>query len=81
MNGFIVVGYSDNNAFYVSNTSPITWANKISESKIFDSYRRTKSELEENFISLSATITNTNLRSIFILEYSNDIEVGREKFL
>ena len=82
MNGFIVEArLKDGDILYISNTSPIAWANNRKEAKIFEAFRYAKHELEDNFISLSATINNTNIGSIFILEYINDIEVGREKFI
>lgn len=82
MNGFIVVGLdSSHNIIYISNTGPILWSGDRKDAKIFYSLSNAKNELEENFTSLSSTIKYTNINSIYILEYNNDKEVGRKKFL
>ena len=81
MNGFIVEALTVNKPVYVSNTSPLVWTSDRSKSKIFNSYKLTKFELEDNFISLSTTIKYTAVVSIFILEIQNGIEIGRERFI
>lgn len=82
MTGFIVVAIDTNDSIsYISNTSPIIWSSDISDVKIFESYRFAKNELEDNFISLSVTISYTNIHSIWILEYKDNVEIGREKFI
>lgn len=83
MNGFIVIAENvePSKNFYVSNTSPILWTGNISESKIFNTFKNAKNELEENFISLSATVSKTNICAVYIVEYRNNAEVRREQFI
>lgn len=82
MNGYIIVAYNTNlEPTYISNTSPILWTNNINESKKFLSFRLAKSELDDNFISLSAVISYTDINSIYISEYKNGIEINREVYL
>lgn len=82
-NGFIAIaiGKSYNDIIYISNTAPLLWDKAKENAKIFESYKIAKNELEDDFISLSATISYTDITSIFIIEYKDGIEVGREKFL
>lgn len=82
MNGIIIRALNKNNdIFYISNTSPITWTGDINGAKIFSSYSNAKNELEDNFISLSATISYTDIISIIISRYENGEEVGRNIFI
>ena len=82
MNGFIVVAIDKNNQkSYIMNTSPILWTSKIKDAKIFEAYKFAKNELEDHFTLLCATLSYTDICSIWILEYTNDKEIGREKFL
>lgn len=82
MSGYIVVAFDCfNNIYFVSNTSPILWVGDQKLSKIFSTFQEAKHELEDNFISLSATILYANIKTIFIYEYKNGIEIGKEKFL
>lgn len=82
MNGFIVVGINSNgDNLYISNTSPILWTSERKECKLFTNFRSAKTDLEDHFIYLSATIVHTDIKNIFIAEYINDIEVGRKRFL
>lgn len=82
MNGFVVVAYNSfQQIIYISNTSPILWAENIKEAKVFYSFNNAKNELEDNIVPLSAVVKYTNINSIYILEYKNNIEVGRRQFL
>lgn len=82
MNGFIIVATDQSNMrSFVSNSSPILWADDIKDAKIFTTFQNAKNELEDNFISLSATLAYTNISSIFICEYKNNVEIGRVKFI
>lgn len=82
MSGFIIVAIgTDRSKTYVSNTSPILWTGELQEAKVFSTYRNAKYELEDNFLSLSATIHYTNICSIVISKYENNIEIGRKRFL
>ena len=81
LNGFIAIGKSYNNITYISNTNPILWDSNKEKAKVFCSFQTAKNELEDDFASLSATITYTDIYTIMICEYVNGIEVGREKFL
>lgn len=66
---------------YVSNTSPIIWNSDIRQAKKFLLYKYAKYELEDNFISLAATINNAKMQKLEIIEYSNSTEIRRERFL
>lgn len=80
--GFIVIAIDDEqNETYISNTSPILWTDKLEEAKHFTSFNNAKNELEDNFLSLSATISYTNIKSILICEYKCNIIVERSIFL
>lgn len=82
MNGFIIAAVYDNGSLsYVSNTNPILWSNKVEQSKIFLDKIDAENDLYENFITLSATVSYTNIVSIVILEYRDSIEIRRYKFL
>lgn len=82
MNGYIIVAFGAfDGIYYISNTSPILWAGEINQSKIFNSFQEAKNELEDNFISLSAAIIYSNIKSIFIYEYKNGEQIGKEKFI
>ena len=83
MNGFIIVALSGNSdkKYYVMNTSPLIWTSNINEAKIFEAYKYTKNELEDDFLSLSATISNSDIISVWILEYQNNQEIGRIRFI
>lgn len=83
MNGFIVsaLDKKGDSYYFISNTNPILWTDDKNKAKVFKSYSNTVYELEDNFISLTGTINYTNVTSIVILEYVNDVEVGRCKFL
>lgn len=77
----IIAISSDDSIIYISNTSPILWSSDRNKVKKFISYKNAKSELEDNFISLSATIKYSKIKSIHICEYIDNIEVGRERLL
>lgn len=81
--GFIISAIDKNNKqiYFISNTSPILWTSNIEESKVFPSYNNAKNDLEDDFITLSATICNTNIASIIISKYINNIEIRRNKFI
>lgn len=81
INGFIIEAITTSKPVYISNTSPVIWTSDRSKSKVFNSYKLTKFELEDNFISLSSTVKYTGVTSIFILEIRNNIEIGRERFI
>ena len=82
MNGFIILCTDESgNELYISNTSPILWTNKREEAKVLSTKRSAIIELEDDFIVLSNTIIYTNLKSIEIVEYRNDHEIGRERYL
>lgn len=82
MNGIIISALNRNiDIFYISNTSPITWSCDIKDAKIFESYLNAKNELEDNFISLSATIIYTDIISVIISEFVDGVEIRRDKFL
>lgn len=82
MNGYIIVAFGAlDNIYFVSNTSPILWVGDINQSKLFQTFQDAKNELEDNFISLSATILYCNIKSIFIYEYKDGIQIGKEKYL
>lgn len=82
MNGFLIGAIDRNDKkFYAMNTSPIIWTSNINEAKIFESYRFIKSELEDNFATLSIAINYSNIHSVWIFEYLNNEEIGREKFI
>lgn len=82
MTGFIVVALGkDNKKYYIKNTDPLIWSDNINESKIYEAYKYAKYDLEDNFISLSITISNSNIHSVWILEYLNNTEMGRQKFI
>lgn len=66
---------------YISNTSPIIWNSDINQAKKFLLYKYAKYELEDNFISLVATINNARIRKLDIIEYSNSTEIRRERFI
>lgn len=80
--GFIIFAIkSDNEYSYISNTSPILWSNNFNDAKLFYTEYNAKGELEDNFISLSATIQYSNIKSIYIAKYENGVELKRVKFL
>lgn len=82
MNGYIIVAFGMlDSIFFISNTSPILWVGQQESAKVFDSFDEAKHELEDNFLSLSAAILYKNIKSVFIYEYKNGIEIGKEKFL
>ena len=82
MTGFIILALGkDNKKYYVKNTDPLIWSNDINECKVFEAYKYAKNDLEDNFITLSITISNSNIHSVWILEYLNNNEIGRQKFI
>lgn len=81
INGYIIYAKSKDKKVYVSNSSPILWIDNIEKSKKFDTYNSAKNELLDNFISLGATIKYTNISAIYIAEYRDNKEIGKEKFL
>lgn len=81
MNGFIVVAFdSFHQEIYISNTSPILWTGNIKEAKKFYFLKNAMIELEDNIVPLLAVKKHTNIE-IYILEYRNDVEVWRTRFL
>ena len=82
MTGFIILGiYINDEKTYVSNTYPILWDDDINKSKVFDSYNSAVADLENNFIYLVSLLENTDIYTIWIVEYYNDEEIGRKKFI
>ena len=82
MNFFIVIGiYKNGQILYISNTSPILWADNFKDAKTYDSFADAKLDLEDDFIKLAAWIPTTDINSIWIIEYRDNVEVGRERFI
>ena len=83
MDNYFIIEATNNNGSktYVSNTSPIIWNSDIGQAKKFLMYKYAKYELEDNFISLAATINNAKMQRLDIIEYSNRTEIRRERFL
>ena len=82
MHEFIIVAVGNNDTkFYISNTNPILWVSDIQYVKKFDSFCSAKNELDDHFIYLCSTIIHSNIHSIWILEYYNNEEIGRQKYI
>lgn len=82
MNGFIIVAVGKHDTkYYISNTSPILWSSNIKDVKMFDSFQSAKNELDDHFIYLYSTIVHSDICSIWILEYYNNEEIGRKKYI
>lgn len=82
MTGIIICGLDINDTkIYISNTSPILWDYNINNVKTFDDYKSAKNELEDNFIYLASVVEKTNICSIWLVEYYNNEEIGKERFL
>lgn len=82
MEGFIVLAKdAQGKEVYVSNTSPILWTDKLEEAKISPTKRSAIISIEDDFIVLSNCIVYSDLQSIEIVEYKDNIEIGRDKYL
>ena len=79
---YIIAALSVNDIrYYISNTSPILWDNSKNNAKKFDTFLSAKNDLEDNYISLANTISNSDISSLWIIKICDGEEVKQKQIL